>query len=195
MRGTFWSSTLPSLPPAILWPQFKQQEGNTALLSTENWIKIYWAWPHPSEQDPGSPSVSLSYLEASMTLFHDPPPWPSIRGQPEWKPQSEKMKQTDQWKYEPCLVEPHKMDGSWWRLLTKCAPLERGLTNDFSILALKTPWTVGKGKKIGLKDELPRSVGIQNAMRDQSRNNSRKNEEMEPKHKQYPVVDLMGDGS
>ena len=46
-----------------------------------------------------------------------------------------------------------------------------------------------------LKDELPRSVGIQNAMRDQSRNNSRKNEEMEPKHKQYSVVDLMGDGS
>ena len=136
--------------------------------------------------------LSQSLLSGS---FHDPLSWPSIRGQPEWKPQSEKMKQTDQWKYEPCLVEPHKMDGSWWRLLTKYDPFKKGMTNHFSILALKTPWTVGKGKKIGLKDELPRSVGIQNAMRDQSRNNSRKNEEMEPKHKQYPVVDLMGDGS
>ena len=60
---------------------------------------------------------------------------------------------------------------------------------------LKTPWTVRKGKKIGLKDELPRSVGVQNAMRDQSRNNSRKSEVMEPKQKQCPHVDVTGDGS
>ena len=41
-----------------------------------------------------------------------------------------------------------------------------------------------------LKDELPRSVGAQHATGDQWRNNSRKNEEMEPKGKQYPVVDV-----
>ena len=46
-----------------------------------------------------------------------------------------------------------------------------------------------------LKDELPRSVGTQYATGDQWRNNSRKNEEMEPKHKQCPVVDVTGDGS
>ena len=46
-----------------------------------------------------------------------------------------------------------------------------------------------------LKDELPRSVGAQYATGDQWRNNSRKNEEMEPKQKQYPVVDGTGDGS
>ena len=46
-----------------------------------------------------------------------------------------------------------------------------------------------------LKDELPRSVGAQYATRDQWRNNSRKNEEMEPKQKQWPVVDVTGDGS
>ena len=46
-----------------------------------------------------------------------------------------------------------------------------------------------------LKEELPRLVGVHNAMRDQSRNNSQKNEEMEPKHKQHPVVDVTGDGS
>ena len=45
-----------------------------------------------------------------------------------------------------------------------------------------------------LKDELPRSVYGQYATGDQWRNNSRKNEEMEPKQ-QYPVVDGTGDGS
>ena len=46
-----------------------------------------------------------------------------------------------------------------------------------------------------LKEELPRSVGAQHATGDQWRNNSRKNEEMEPKQKQYPVVDVTGDRS
>ena len=46
-----------------------------------------------------------------------------------------------------------------------------------------------------LKDELFRSVGAQYATGDQWRNNSRKNEGMEPKQKQFPVVDVTGDGS
>ena len=46
-----------------------------------------------------------------------------------------------------------------------------------------------------LKDELPRLVGAQYATGDQWRNNSRKNEGMEPKQKQQPVVDVTGDGS
>ena len=46
-----------------------------------------------------------------------------------------------------------------------------------------------------LKVELPRSVGAQYATGDQWRNNSRKNEGMEPKQKQHPVVDGTGDGS
>ena len=46
-----------------------------------------------------------------------------------------------------------------------------------------------------LKEELPRSVGAQYTTGDQWRNNSRKNEEMEPKQKQHPVVDVTGDGS
>ena len=43
-----------------------------------------------------------------------------------------------------------------------------------------------------LKDELPRSVGAQYATGDQWRNNSRKNDGMEPKQKQHPVVDGTG---
>ena len=44
-----------------------------------------------------------------------------------------------------------------------------------------------------LKEELPRSVGAQYATGDQWRNNSRKNEGMEPKQKQYRAVDVTGD--
>ena len=46
-----------------------------------------------------------------------------------------------------------------------------------------------------LKDELPRQVGAQYAMGDQWGNNFRKKEEMEPRQKQHPIVDVTGDGS
>ena len=46
-----------------------------------------------------------------------------------------------------------------------------------------------------LKDVLPRLVGAQYATGDQWRNNSRNNEETEPKQKQHPVVDVTGEGS
>ena len=46
-----------------------------------------------------------------------------------------------------------------------------------------------------LKEELPRSGGAQYATGYQWRNNSRMNEGMEPKQKQYSVVDVTGDGS
>ena len=110
------------------------------------------------------------------------------------------------------------------------------MANYFSILALRTPWTVWKGNKIGLNGnplqysclENPRDgeawwaavYGVAQswtwlkrhsslaaerwtpqvgrgpiiATGDQWRNNSRKNEETEPKQKQHPVVDVTGDG-
>ena len=46
-----------------------------------------------------------------------------------------------------------------------------------------------------LKEELPRLVGAQCATGDQCGDNSRKNEGMEPKQKQHPIVDLTGDRS
>ena len=59
---------------------------------------------------------------------------------------------------------------AWYRGLTECGSLEKGMANHFSILALRTPWTVWKGKMI---EELPRWVGAQYATGDQWRNNSR----------------------
>ena len=70
------------------------------------------------------------------------------------------------------------------------------MANHFSILVFEDPMNSMKRQKDRtLRDELPRSVGAQYAAGDQWRNNSRKNEGMEPKQKQYPVVDGTGDRS
>ena len=53
--------------------------------------------------------------------------------------------------------------------------------------------SVKRTKDRTLKDELTRSVGAQYATGDQWRNNSRKNEGMGPKQKEYPAVDVTGD--
>ena len=47
-------------------------------------------------------------------------------------------------------------------------------------------------KDMKLKDELPMSIGVRYATREKQRNNSRRNEEAEPKWKQHPVVDISG---
>ena len=66
----------------------------------------------------------------------------------------------------------------------------------FQYSCLENPMnSMRRQKDTILKDELPRSVGAQYATGDQQRNNSRKNEETEPKQKQHPVVDVTGDGS
>ena len=61
---------------------------------------------------------------------------------------------------------------------------------------LENPMNSMKGQKdMTLKDELLRLVGAQYATGNQWRTNSRKNEEMEPKQKQHPVVHVTGDRS
>ena len=104
-------------------------------------LKIYWAWPFPPEQEPVLPTASPSHKEASTSLLSS-----SIRGQTEWKPESQKTNQTDyldhkmsQWNYEPHYAGPPKTDGSWWRVLTKCGPLEKEVANYLSILASRSP--------------------------------------------------------
>ena len=51
-----------------------------------------------------------------------------------------------QWSYKPCHAGPPEMDRSQWRILTTRSTLEKGMANHSSILALRTPWTVWKGK-------------------------------------------------
>ena len=72
------------------------------------------------------------------------------------------------------------MDESWWRL-TQHGPLEKGMANH-QYSCLENPMNSIKRQKImTLKDEIPRLVVAQYAMREKWRNSSRKNEESEPK--------------
>ena len=87
------------------------------------------------------------------------------------------------------------MGRSPWRGLTECGPQEREC-KPLQYSCLEYPMNSMKRQKDRtLKEELPRSVGTQYATGDQWRNNSRKNEGMEPKQKQCPVVDAAGDRS
>ena len=97
-----------------------------------------------------------------------------------------------QWNYEPSHVGPPKMDASWWTVLTKHGPQETRMENHFSILALRIPWTVWKGKKIG---HWKLNSPAQYATGKERRNSSRRTEEAEPKQKQHPVMDVAGGGS
>ena len=77
---------------------------------------------------------------------------------------------------------PPKMDGSWWRVLTKRGPLEKANGKPLQYSCLENPMNSMKRQKDRiLKDELSWLVGTQYATGDQWRNNSRKSEEMEPK--------------
>ena len=61
---------------------------------------------------------------------------------------------------------------------------------------LENPMNIMKRQKVlTLKDELPRLVGAQYSTGEERRNNSKKNEESEPKQIQCLVVDVTGDGS
>ena len=86
------------------------------------------------------------------------------------------------------------MEVSWWRGLTECGPLEKGMANQYS--CLENPMNSMKRQKyMKLEDEPPRSVGVQYGIGEEWRNSSRNNEEAEPKQKQRQVVDVTGNGS
>ena len=77
--------------------------------------------------------------------------------------------------------------GSWWRVMTKLGPLEKRMASPMN--------SMKRQKDRTLKGELPRLVGAHYATGDRWRNNSRKNEGMEPKQKQYAVVGVNGERS
>ena len=86
------------------------------------------------------------------------------------------------------------MDGSWESVLT----WSTGEGNDklLQYSCLENPInSMKRQKEKTMKDEFPRLIDAQYAMGDQWRNNSRKNEETEPKQKQHPPVDVTSDGS
>ena len=93
----------------------------------------------------------------------------------------------------PCMVTQERQvmvessDKTW--------PTGEGNGKPLQYSCLEKPLNTTKRQKDRtLKDELPGSVGAQYNTGDQWRNNSRKNERMEPKQKQHPVVDVTGAG-
>ena len=78
----------------------------------------------------------------------------------------------------------------------KTWPTGEGTGKPFQYSSHENPMNSMKRQKYRtLKDELPRSVGAQYATGEEWRNNTRKNEEMEPKQKQCAVVDVTDDAS
>ena len=82
-----------------------------------------------------------------------------------------------------CLLHPEPL------------PLQQSTADLYFLRRHPNMSSMKRQKDRTLKDELLRSVSAQYATGDQWRNNSRKNEGIEPKKKQHPVVDVTGDGS
>ena len=97
------------------------------------------------------------------------------------------MKRSSPWFWEMCnLLE--RSDRMW------STGEGNGKSLQYSCLENPTNSMKRQNDRI-LKEKLPRSVGAQYATGDQWRHNSRKNEGMEPKQKEYPAVDVIGDRS
>ena len=166
--------------------------------STENWIKDLLSMAPPIRTRPSFP-VSLSHQEASISLVSF-----SIRG-----------RQTESHNHRKLtnLI-------TWTSVLSnsvKLSALPCRATQDRRVMVESSDkmWSTGKGngkpfqysclensmnnmkrqKDRTLKDKLSRLVDAQYATGDQWRNNSTKNEEMGPKKKQHPVVEVTGDRS
>ena len=78
-----------TITPTILLTQLRIQ-GTYPNYQDKTGLKIYRAWPCSPEQDPVFPTASSSHQEASTSLLFS-----YIRGQTEWKPQSQKTSQND----------------------------------------------------------------------------------------------------
>ena len=128
----------------------------------------------------------------------------SIRRQTEWKPELQKTNQTNHLDHNlsnsgKLWTMPCRATQDGWVMVEssdKTWSIEEGNGKPLQYFGLENPMkSMERQKDRTLKDELLRSVGAQYATGETRRNNSRKNEETEPKEKQCPVVDVTGDGS
>ena len=87
------------------------------------------------------------------------------------------------------------MDGSWVESSDKTQSTGEGNGKPLQYCLENPMNSMKRQKDRTLKDELLRLIGAQYTIGDQWRNNSRKNEEIESRQKQHPVVDVTGDGS
>ena len=153
---SFWRSLpLPSLPlPYSHYPYHslaKLQEGNTAPTHQQEIVlKIYWAWPFPSEHDQTPPQPVPSIKKFPQASY----PYPS-EGRQNENHNYKKLTKLITWitalsnsKQLWAILCSATQDGQvMLESSDKHDPLEKGMSNHFSILPLRTPWTVWKGKQ------------------------------------------------
>ena len=102
-------------------------------------LKIYWAWPYSSEQDPVSPTVSLSHQEASISLLSF-----SIRGRQNENHNHRKLIKLITWttalsNSKKLWAMPCRATQDWQVMVgssDKCGPLEKGMANH----SVFVPW-------------------------------------------------------
>ena len=184
---------------AIAWPQVNNREGTQPNPWTEDWIKDLLNTALPIRTRPSIPlsqSLPSGSFHKPLTLLH----------QKADRVKTSHRKLINLITWTTALFDSMKL----WAM--PCRATQDG---PVTVESSDKMWSTGEGngkplqysclenpmnsrkkqKDRTLKEELPRSVGAQYATGDQQRNNSRKNEGMEPKHKQYPVVDVTGDRS
>ena len=148
----FWRrSPLSSSPPPYLASGQTTGREHSFAHQQKIGLKIYWAWPRPSDQTQFSPqSLPSGSFHKPLILIHqraDRMKTSITESYSNWSQGPQPC--LTQWDREPCHVGPPKKDGSLWRVLAKHGQLEKGMVSHFSVLALRTPWIVWKGKKIG----------------------------------------------
>ena len=152
-RGTFWrKAPLSSLLPPKFGLRSNSREGTEPHLSPENRINDLLNMAPPIRTRPSfllSQSLPWGSFHKPLILTHqraDRMKTTITENYPNWSHGPQPC--LTQWNYEPSLMGPPKTNRSFWRVLTKHGRLKKGMANHFSILALRTPWTVWKGKKV-----------------------------------------------
>ena len=143
VHGNFWRRLpLFSLPPPQFGLRSNNKEGTQPRPSTENWIKDLLRMGHHSHQNntqfppqPVSPIRKLPISLLSLSLSE---------GRQNEKHNHRKLTKLITWttalpnsmKLWAMTCRPPKIDRSWWRILTKCGPLEKGMATTSIFL----PW-------------------------------------------------------
>ena len=118
----------------IVWPQVKQQRGNTALPFNRKLNKRFTEHGPAHQNKTQYPPQSVYPIRK---LSEAPYPSPSEGRQTE-NHSHRKLPCLTQCHCEPCCAGPPKMDGSQWKILTKRGPSEEGMANHSSTLATRT---------------------------------------------------------
>ena len=154
MHKTFWKrSPLSSLPLPLFGLRSNNREGAQPYPSTENWIKNLLSMAPPIRTRPSFPhSQSLPSESIPKASY----PYPS-EGRKNGNHNHRKLIKLIHWitalstSMKPWAKLCRATQDAWVIVESsdKRGPLEKGMANHFSILALRTPWTVWKGKMIG----------------------------------------------